>query len=53
MAPWALRLAQEGWQCVLVDLRGHSRSTGPQIYFGLQEAHDLSQLLDELARRGN
>ena len=52
MAPWALRLAQEGWQCVLVDLRGHGRSTGPQIYFGLQEAHDLSQLLDELARRG-
>jgi pimeloyl-ACP methyl ester carboxylesterase len=52
MAPWALRLAQEGWQCVLVDLRGHGRSTGRQIYFGLQEAHDLSQLLDELARRG-
>ena len=52
MAPWALRLAQEGWQCVLVDLRGHGRSTGRQIYFGLQEAHDLSQLLDELAWRG-
>jgi pimeloyl-ACP methyl ester carboxylesterase len=52
MAPWALRLAQEGWRCVLVDLRGHGRSTGRQIYFGLQEAHDLSQLLDELARRG-
>ncbi|MFZ0828846.1 MAG: alpha/beta fold hydrolase [Verrucomicrobiia bacterium] len=52
MAPWALRLAQEGWRCVLVDLRGHGKSTGKRIYFGVQEAHDLSQLLDELARDG-
>lgn len=52
MVPWALRLAQDGWQCVLVDLRGHGKSTGPQIYFGLQEVKDLSQLLDELARDG-
>jgi pimeloyl-ACP methyl ester carboxylesterase len=50
LAPWALRLAQDGWECVLVDLRGHGRSTGPQIYYGLQEVHDLSQLLDQLAR---
>jgi pimeloyl-ACP methyl ester carboxylesterase len=50
MAPWALRLAQDGWQCVLVDLRGHGKSTGHRIYFGLQEVKDLSQLLDELAR---
>ena len=49
MAPWALRLAQEGWQCVLVDLRGHGRSTGRQIFFGLRETTDLSQLLDRLA----
>jgi pimeloyl-ACP methyl ester carboxylesterase len=52
MAPWALRLAQEGWRCVLVDLRGHGKSTGKRIYFGVQEAHDLSQLLDELTRDG-
>lgn len=52
MLPWALRLAQAGWQCVLVDLRGHGKSTGPQIYFGLQETKDLSQLLDELTRDG-
>ena len=52
MAPWALRLAQEGWRCVLVDLRGHGRSTGARIYFGVQEVHDLSQLLDELSRQG-
>lgn len=52
MAPWALRLAQEGWRCVLVDLRGHGKSTGKRIYFGVQEARDLSQLLDELAQDG-
>jgi pimeloyl-ACP methyl ester carboxylesterase len=52
MAPWALRLAQEGWQCVLVDLRGHGKSTGKRIYYGIQETHDLSQLLDALARDG-
>ena len=52
MAPWALRLAEDGWRCVLVDLRGHGKSTGRQIYFGVQETLDLSQLLDTLARNG-
>jgi pimeloyl-ACP methyl ester carboxylesterase len=52
MAPWAWRLAQEGWRCVLVDLRGHGKSTGKRIYFGAQEARDLSQLLDSLTREG-
>ena len=52
LAPWALRLAQEGWRCVLLDLRGHGKSTGRQIYFGIQETRDLSQLLDELSRNG-
>jgi pimeloyl-ACP methyl ester carboxylesterase len=52
MAPWALRLAQEGWRCVLVDLRGHGKSTGQRIYFGIEEAHDLSQLLDRMAHDG-
>lgn len=52
MAPWALRLAQDGWRCVLVDLRGHGRSTGGQIYYGIREPHDLSQLLDKLAHDG-
>jgi pimeloyl-ACP methyl ester carboxylesterase len=52
MGPWALRLAQEGWRCVLVDLRGHGKSTGRQIYFGVEEVRDLSQVLDELAHDG-
>lgn len=50
MMPWAFRLADEGWRCVLVDLRGHGKSTGQQIYFGLRETNDLSQLLNVLAR---
>jgi pimeloyl-ACP methyl ester carboxylesterase len=52
MAPWALRLAQEGWRCVLVDLRGHGKSTGKRIYWGIKESRDMSQLLDALALRG-
>lgn len=52
MEPWALRLAQDGWRCVLVDLRGHGKSNGRRIYYGVQEVRDLSQLLDELARKG-
>jgi len=48
MAPWALRLAEDGWRCVLVDLRGHGRSTGREIFFGTRETNDLSQLLDKL-----
>ena len=50
MFPWALYLAEEGWRCVLVDLRGHGKSTGDRIFFGIQEASDLSLLLDALAR---
>jgi len=52
MAPWALNLAQQGWRCVLVDLRGHGKSTGKQIYFGIQEQNDMRQLLDALSRAG-
>jgi pimeloyl-ACP methyl ester carboxylesterase len=48
MVPWAWRLAQEGWRCVLVDLRGHGKSTGKTIYFGLKESRDMMQLLDVL-----
>jgi pimeloyl-ACP methyl ester carboxylesterase len=50
MVPWALRLAEEGWRCVLVNLRGHGTSTGRRVFFGTRETHDLSQLLDHLAQ---
>lgn len=52
LAPWALRLAQDGWQCVLVDLRGHGRSSGKQVFYGLRETNDLSELLLQLDHEG-
>jgi len=48
MLPWAFILAQDGWRCVLVDLRGHGKSTGKQIYLGMQEVTDLRALLDQI-----
>ncbi|HEY4988895.1 MAG TPA: alpha/beta fold hydrolase [Opitutaceae bacterium] len=52
MVHWALYLAQKGYRTVLVDLRGHGRSTGRWITFGAVERTDLEQVLDELHRRG-
>ena len=40
------------WHIFAPDLRGHGKSTGRRIYFGVHEARDLSQLLDELVRDG-
>lgn len=48
MLPWAFLLGQEGWRCVLVDLRGHGKSTGRRVNFGPQEARDIAALLDQL-----
>jgi pimeloyl-ACP methyl ester carboxylesterase len=50
MLPWAFRLAEDGWRCVLPDLRGHGESTGKRIYFTVRETNDLNQLLETLAR---
>ena len=52
MLPWGLVLAQAGYRAVLVDLRGHGRSTGDRIYFGRVERTDLMQCLDALEQRG-
>ena len=52
LIPWALHLAERGWLCVPVDLRGHGVSGGDRITFGILEARDLIGLLDELERRG-
>lgn len=45
-------LAEAGYRVALVDLRGHGGSTGETLTFGVQEARDLSQVIDELAARG-
>ena len=52
MLPWAYYFAQRGYRVVLVDLRGHGRSTGKWIGFGAWEADDLVKVADELQRRG-
>ena len=52
VAHWALCLAQAGYRCVLVDLRGHGRSTGDTISFGAFEVHDLTLVIDDLQKKG-
>jgi pimeloyl-ACP methyl ester carboxylesterase len=52
VVPWAVRLAQAGFRCVVMDLRGHGTSTGAHISFGAFEARDITQVLDDLAWRG-
>lgn len=52
MQPWALYFAGRGYRVVLVDLRGHGRSTGDRISYGAWEAADLIAVADDLERRG-
>jgi pimeloyl-ACP methyl ester carboxylesterase len=52
VVPWAVRLAQAGFRCVVLDLRGHGASTGDHISFGAFESRDVVQVLDDLGRRG-
>lgn len=52
MLPWALALAEDGWRCVLVDLRGHGDSTGRKVFFGAVESADLGHVADQLLQDG-
>lgn len=52
MLHWAVVLAEFGYRVVLVDLRGHGRSTGDAISYGAFEAKDLVQVVDDVDRRG-
>ena len=51
MHTWALYFAQQGYRIVLVDLRGHGRSTGSWIGFGAWEVGDLTKVIDGLQQR--
>ena len=51
MSGWAAMLANAGYRAVLVDLRGHGRSTGDTLSYGVRESADLSQVLDALTAR--
>lgn len=48
----AKSVAAAGFRAVLVDLRGHGRSTGDYLSYGVVESRDLAQTLDALEARG-
>jgi pimeloyl-ACP methyl ester carboxylesterase len=45
---WTRMLAASGYRAVSVDLRGHGRSTGDILSYGIQESRDLVQVLDAM-----
>lgn len=51
MLPQARALSRAGYRAVLVDLRGHGRSTGKYLTYGVQEAQDVSQVIDALEQQ--
>jgi alpha-beta hydrolase superfamily lysophospholipase len=48
---WAQWLAQVGYRALSIDSRGHGRSTGDSLTYGVQESLDLTQVLDALQAR--
>ena len=48
MVGLAHRFAKAGVRAILVDLRGHGRSTDTPLTYGVEERRDLSALLDHL-----
>jgi alpha-beta hydrolase superfamily lysophospholipase len=51
MGPWAALLNAERYRAVLVDSRGHGRSTGDALTYGVHETRDLIVILDALSAR--
>jgi pimeloyl-ACP methyl ester carboxylesterase len=49
---YSLLMATSGYRVVLVDHRGHGRSTGDRISYGAHESHDMVQVLDALQQQG-
>ncbi|MEM8738042.1 MAG: alpha/beta fold hydrolase [Planctomycetota bacterium] len=49
---WSRLLAAEGYRTILVDQRGHGRSTGDWASYGVQESRDMVVVLDDLEKRG-
>jgi pimeloyl-ACP methyl ester carboxylesterase len=52
MRGWGKLLADHGFRAILVDLRGHGRSSGEWLSYGVVESHDLVQVLDAIENRG-
>jgi pimeloyl-ACP methyl ester carboxylesterase len=51
MLPQACALTSAGYRVALVDLRGHGRSTGEYLTYGVREAKDVSQVIDALQEK--
>ncbi|MCC6897394.1 MAG: alpha/beta fold hydrolase [Polyangiaceae bacterium] len=52
MLPSALSHLNAGYRVVLLDLRGHGRSGGGYLTYGVDDARDVSAVLDGLEARG-
>jgi pimeloyl-ACP methyl ester carboxylesterase len=52
MLPWALALAEHGYDGVLPDLRHHGESAHAQPGYGAREAGDIADLVEALERKG-
>ena len=52
MRGWAQVLVRARYRVVLVDLRGHGRSTGQALTYGVRESRDLAQAIDAIEARG-
>ncbi len=48
----AVHLSRCQYRAVLVDLRGHGHSSDARLTYGVQEAHDLSVVVDTLQAQG-
>lgn len=46
LLPFALELGNQGWNSVLVDLRGHGQSGGEHVTFGVRESEDVVAVID-------
>ena len=51
MRGFGAMLVAGGFRAVLVDLRGHGRSSGEWLSYGAVESHDLASVLDALVAR--
>ena len=51
-APHAACLANAGFRCILLDLRGHGESSGTTVSFGKHEVEDLREVLHVLRADG-
>jgi hypothetical protein len=52
MRGWGRMLADAGFRAVLLDLRGHGRSTGDWLSYGVVESRDLARALDSMEAQG-